>query len=99
MNTDEAFKTLAKAYAIPIELIQAQISKIKNESGSTVTNFALAAWLRECAQKYERGLGYYGKPTHIDTLSEISLYRLSADRLEEATKKANPELEGTCATA
>lgn len=84
-NSDLAFDCLAKAYGIPREVLVAQIPKLRNENGSTVTNIALVDWLREQAQKLERGLGYYGNPTHVNTLSEIALFRLCADRLKQET--------------
>lgn len=89
MNTDEAFDCLAKNYDVPRELLVAQIGKLK-DNNRAITNFALVAWLRERAAAYERGLGYYGAAVNPETLAEIALYKLCAERLEETTNKLNP---------
>ena len=83
MNTDEAFMTLAKAYAIPEQIFRAQVGAIRGSNGTSVSNLALVTWLREQAQSYERGMGSYGHPVAIETLSKVALYRLCAERLEK----------------
>lgn len=88
MNTDEAILVLAKAYAIPEEALLAQITAVRGESGTTPSDLALAAWLREQAQQYERGMGHYGNPIHPETLSTVALFRLAAERLEKRAKEA-----------
>jgi hypothetical protein len=90
MNTDDALTCVAQGYCVPREVLLALIVKARGEEGSPVTNFALVNWLREEAQKYERGLGHYGHPIHQSTLNQIALLRLCADRLETATNQLNP---------
>lgn len=87
MNSDEAFDYLSKTYQVPRGLLVAQITKIRGENGTTISNLALADWLREQAQSIERGVGAYGRKVSEKSLTEIALWRLCADRLEQETKK------------
>lgn len=88
MNTNEAITVLAKNYGVPEKVLVGLIVTAKGELGTAVSDLALSSWLKEQAQKYERGMGNYGQKVRIESLSEVALYRMAAERLEKRSLEA-----------
>jgi len=99
MTTEDAWAHLSKTYGVPREVLEAQIGRLRGEDGTLASDFALADWLREEAQMYERGVGTYGYKPDVWALGKIALFRLCAERLERAAKKDNPDWDKPIATA